>query len=163
MLTDLRGLSSPAAAKRYAEGVGLERVARVRAPRAMGPFSTAASFSPVEIRSHNDLGFLSSCYRRWVSLNPFHNQRDRKYFLVKYSCVWFCSLSKASPLRACGALAAQTYIRPGITRPKVPHARAPRAMGPFSTAASFSPVEIRSHIHLGFHKLLLSVLGVLTL
>src|SRR5580704_3647401 len=39
---------------------------------------------------------------------------------------------------------------------RVARARAPRGMGPFSTAASFSHVEIRSHIHLGFHKLLLS-------
>jgi hypothetical protein len=35
--------------------------------------------------------------------------------------------------------------------------RAPRGMGPFSTAAFFSHVETRSHIHLGSHKLLLSV------
>jgi hypothetical protein len=41
---------------------------------------------------------------------------------------------------------------------RIARARAPRAMGPFSTAASFSHVEIRSHIDLGFHKLLLSVL-----
>jgi hypothetical protein len=34
---------------------------------------------------------------------------------------------------------------------------APRGMGPFSTAAFFSHVETRSHIRLGFHKLLLSV------
>src|ERR1035438_2076545 len=42
------------------------------------------------------------------------------------------------------ALAAPTYIRSGLARSKVPHAawrgrRAPRGMGPFSTAASFSP------------------------
>ena len=43
---------------------------------------------------------------------------------------------------------------------RVARARAPRVMGPFSTAASFSPVETRSHIHLGSHKLLLSVFGV---
>ena len=43
---------------------------------------------------------------------------------------------------------------------RVARARAPRVMGPFSTAASFSHVEIRSHIHLGYHKLLLSVSGV---
>jgi hypothetical protein len=29
----------------------------------MGPFSTAASFSHVEIRSHIHLGFISSFYR----------------------------------------------------------------------------------------------------
>src|SRR6185436_12521833 len=40
---------------------------------------------------------------------------------------------------------------------RVARARAPRGMGPFSTAASFSHVEIRSHIHLGSHELLLSV------
>jgi hypothetical protein len=39
---------------------------------------------------------------------------------------------------------------------RVARARAPRGMGPSSTVASFSQVEIRSHIHLGFHKLLLS-------
>src|SRR6202040_34661 len=46
-----------------------------------------------------------------------------------------------------------------VPRPlmRVARARAPRGMGPFSTAASFSHVEIRSHIHLGSHKLLLSV------
>ena len=41
---------------------------------------------------------------------------------------------------------------------RVARARAPRGMGPFSTAASFSHVEIRSHIHLGSHMLLLSPL-----
>ena len=60
------------------------------------------------------------------------------------------------------ALAAPTYIRPGTTRSKVPHARCEgagsRGMGPFFTAASFSHVEIRSHIHLGSHMLLLSPL-----
>ena len=60
------------------------------------------------------------------------------------------------------ALAAPTYIRPGTTRSKVPHARCEGAgskgMGPFSTAASFSHVEIRSHTHLGSHMLLLSPL-----
>ena len=40
------------------------------------------------------------------------------------------------------------------SRPKVPHAvcegAGSKGMGPFSTAASFSHIEIRSHIHLGF-------------
>jgi hypothetical protein len=39
---------------------------------------------------------------------------------------------------------------------RVARARATRRMGLFSTA-SFSHVEIQSHIHLGSHKLLLSV------
>src|SRR5215470_20284318 len=33
-------------------------------------------------------------------------------------------------------------------------------MGPFSSAASFSPVQCRSHINLGSHKLLLPVFGL---
>src|SRR5207342_3052280 len=46
---------------------------------------------------------------------------------------------------------------------RVARTRAPRGMGPFSTAASFSHVEIRSHIHLGSHKLLLlSVFDLVT-
>src|ERR1700680_2099075 len=69
--------------------------------------------------------------------------------------------SKASPLRACGAR--RTNLYPAGYNPfqgpscALRGARAPRGMGPFSTAASFSHVEIRSHIHLGSHKLLLSV------
>src|SRR3984893_3003751 len=59
--------------------------------------------------------------------------------------------SNASPLRACGAR--RTNLYPAGYNPfQAPScaARAPRGMGPFSTAASFSHVEIRSHIHLGF-------------
>jgi hypothetical protein len=41
----------------------LMRVARVRAPRGMGPFSTAAFFIHVEIRSHIRLGSQKSALR----------------------------------------------------------------------------------------------------
>jgi hypothetical protein len=40
---------------------------------------------------------------------PKHHRRDRKYFLVKYSCVWFCFRSKASPLRACSSRGTNLY------------------------------------------------------
>src|SRR5712671_824340 len=69
--------------------------------------------------------------------------------------------SKASPLRACGVR--RTNLYPAGYNPfqgpscALRGRGAPRGMGPFSTAASFSPVETRSHIHLGSHKLLLSI------
>src|SRR5450631_610482 len=80
------------------------------------------------------------------------------------SFVWSFFRSKASPLRACGTR--RTNLYPAGYNPSQGPSCALRGrglqggMGPFSTAASFSHVEIRSHIHLGFHKLLLSVVFV---
>src|SRR5215475_11585987 len=68
--------------------------------------------------------------------------------------------SKASPLR--GVRRSPHQLISGRVKPvprslmRVARARAPRGMGPFSAAASFSHVGLRSHIHLGSHKLLLS-------
>jgi transposase len=68
-------------------------------------------------------------------------------------CLSFVPI-QGEPLRACGAR--RTNLYPAGYNPvprslmRVARARAPREMGPFSTAASFSHVEIRSHIHLGF-------------
>ena len=85
-------------------------------------------------------------------------------FLLSRSCVYLSygfGPIQGEPFAWRAALAAPTYIRPDVIRSKVPHARCEGAgskgMGPFCTAASFSQVEIRSHIHLGSHELLLSV------
>jgi hypothetical protein len=61
--------------------------------------------------------------------------------------LWFRFESKASPLRGVQLLAAATYIRPGSTRSRIPHAHCEGAglqggMGPFSSAASFSPSPV---------------------
>jgi len=53
------------------------------------------------------------------------HRRDRKYFLLKHSCVFFELSFHSDPRRALGvraALATPTYIRPGSTRSKIPHA-----------------------------------------
>src|SRR4029077_3539928 len=90
-----------------------------------------------------------------------------KCFPIVAPCVCLsCSAPiQGEPFAWRAALAAPTYIRPGVTPVprslmRVARGRAPRGMGPFSTAAFFSHIEIRSHIRLGSQKLLLSVFGL---
>src|SRR5271169_2173585 len=68
------------------------------------------------------------------------------------------SLGTACPLSGRNSTYRPVQISGTGSLMRVARARAPRGMGPFSTAASFSHVEIRSHIHLGSHMLLLSPL-----
>ena len=70
---------------------------------------------------------------------------------------YVCSIDpRRSPLRCSNSLH-QLISGRNRVRTKIPHAslrgqRAPRGMGPFYRAASFSHVRGRSHIHLGFGK-----------
>ena len=60
-----------------------------------------------------------------VRLNPQDDRGDRKYFPTQ-SLLRLFELFRSDPRRALcvrAALAAPTYIRPGLTRSKVPHAR----------------------------------------
>ena len=93
--------------------------------------------------------------------NTFPLQNSYVFLSYGFFELWF----RSDPRRALcvrAALAAPTYIRPGSTRSRIPHARCEGAgskvgMGPFSSTAFFSQSKIRSHIRLGCHKLLLSV------
>src|ERR1700721_3480155 len=114
MVTDLGVRSSPAAAKRCAEGAGLEGA----------PKSVTSSKRLPNICTLSHLICLSFVL---IQGEPFACVRRSPHQLIS---------GRGQPVP-------RSLMR-------VARARAPRGMGPFSTAASFSHVEIRPHIHLGF-------------